>query len=122
MTTEDLTDGENSYLDTPQCLPASGTTFPIGYTPVTCTATDSQSNPASASFEVDVVDMSPPVITVPSDISTNANASAVRPSATATASDLVDGSDPVVCGPASGSVFPVGKTTVTCNASDSQGL
>ncbi len=123
VTTEDLTDGSNSDLDTPQCGPASGTTFPIGQTLVTCTAADSQSNSASASFEVDVVDMSPPVITVPSDISTNANTlGGATVGYSATASDLVDGSDPVDCGPASGSVFPVGKTTVTCNASDSQGL
>jgi hypothetical protein len=34
------------------CLPASGSTFPIGTTTVSCTATDSSGNSASASFPV----------------------------------------------------------------------
>jgi hypothetical protein len=38
-----------------------------------------------------------------------------------TATDAVDGPRPVMCVPASGSVFPVGKTTVTCAASDTSG-
>jgi uncharacterized repeat protein (TIGR01451 family) len=41
------------------CLPASGSTFPIGVTTVTCTATDASLNPSAAcSFEVTVVDLS----------------------------------------------------------------
>jgi len=38
-----------------------------------------------------------------------------------TAADNLDGSVPVTCGPASGSTFPVGVTTVECSASDSAG-
>ena len=34
------------------CSPASGTTFPLGATPVTCTARDAQSREASCSFNV----------------------------------------------------------------------
>ncbi|HKC82839.1 MAG TPA: HYR domain-containing protein, partial [bacterium] len=36
------------------CVPASGSTFPIGTTTVTCTATDTHGNTSSASFTVDV--------------------------------------------------------------------
>jgi hypothetical protein len=38
-----------------------------------------------------------------------------------TATDLVDPAPSVVCSPASGSTFPVGKTTVTCTATDATG-
>ena len=37
------------------CAPASGSTFPIGETAVTCTATDSNGNTASATFKVIVL-------------------------------------------------------------------
>ena len=38
-----------------------------------------------------------------------------------TASDVVDGSVVVSCFPRSGSLFPIGRTTVTCRAEDSSG-
>jgi hypothetical protein len=44
------------------CAPASGSTFPIGATLVTCTATDDASNTATATFSVSVTDTVPPVI------------------------------------------------------------
>jgi outer membrane protein assembly factor BamB len=37
------------------CAPASGSTFPIGETTVTCTATDGAGNTASATFKVTVL-------------------------------------------------------------------
>lgn len=46
----DLVDGAVA----PACSRASGSTFPIGDTTVTCTATDAHGNPASASFGVHV--------------------------------------------------------------------
>ena len=39
---------------TVSCAPASGTAFPLGDTPVTCTATDAQSRTASCGFTVTV--------------------------------------------------------------------
>jgi hypothetical protein len=36
------------------CSPASGSTFPVGTTPVTCTATDASQNASSAAFDVTV--------------------------------------------------------------------
>ena len=40
---------------------------------------------------------------------------------TAAAEDAVDGPVPVTCDPASGSLFPLGTTKVTCTATDSSG-
>ena len=48
-----------------------------------------------------------------------AGAVATYPSPTAT--DAVDSTPSVTCSPASGSVFPLGSTTVTCMASDDAG-
>jgi hypothetical protein len=51
--TATATDDQDGAL-TPTCEPASWTTFPIGATTVTCTATDATGNTGSASFEVTV--------------------------------------------------------------------
>jgi len=45
------------------CSKASGATFPIGATTVTCTATDGDAHTASASFTVTVLDTTTPVVT-----------------------------------------------------------
>jgi O-glycosyl hydrolase len=103
------------------CLPASGATFPLGVTTVTCTASDTRANTGGASFTVTVRDTTPPVITVPA----NTNLGATGPGGaiftyTATAVDAVDGSVAVTCVPPSGSTFPIGTTTVTCSAADTR--
>jgi hypothetical protein len=46
---------------TPSCAPASGGTFPIGATTVTCTATDHAGNSGSDTAVMRVVDTTPPV-------------------------------------------------------------
>ncbi|MBI4199822.1 MAG: HYR domain-containing protein, partial [Chloroflexi bacterium] len=48
---------------TPTCAPASGSTFPLGTTTVTCSATDGAGNTGSANFTVTVQDTTPPTIT-----------------------------------------------------------
>jgi hypothetical protein len=109
---------------TPSCSPSSGSTFPVGKTKVTCTATDSHGNTGSASFNVTVnlVDTTPPVITVPSNLSVNTpDPAGIAVSYTATATDNLDGPLTPSCTPASGAVFPVGTTTVTCTAKDAHG-
>ena len=108
----------------------SGTTvFPIGATTVTCTATDSFDNTATKSFQVTVKDESPPVIAPIANVTTPATGpSGATATFSATATDLVDGTDPVTCTDSSGTVtsgttvFRVGTTTVTCNATDTLGL
>jgi hypothetical protein len=46
----------------PLCTPASGSTFPLGTTTVTCTAKDGAGNGASKSFKFTVQDATPPDI------------------------------------------------------------
>ena len=68
------------------------------------------------------IDKTPPVLTVPSKITANATSPAgavVTYSVTAT--DNLDPNPIVSCTPASGSTFPIGTTTVNCNASDAAG-
>ena len=107
---------------TATCSPASGSTFPVGATTVTCSATDTDGNVGSESFTVTVVDTTAPVITVPAGITAEAaSAGGAVVTFTATASDGIDGSLAATCTPASGSVFPLGTTTVSCSATDSSG-
>ncbi|SFS09377.1 Ig-like domain (group 3) [Microbacterium sp. cf046] len=114
----DLVDGSV----TTTCLPASGSTFPLGNTTVTCTAADERGNTGSNSFTVSVVDTTAPAISVPGTTTAEATGSTGAPvSYVATASDAVDGSVTPTCLPASGSTFGLGTTTVTCNAMDAAG-
>jgi len=105
------------------CDKNAGDTFPVGTTTVTCTAKDKAGNKADNTFTVTVVDKTAPVVSVPADITvtaTSANGAAATYTP-GTATDLVDGSVPTTCTPASGSVFPLGTTTVTCTAKDRAG-
>ena len=45
------------------CVPPSGSLFPLGVTPVTCTATDMSGNVAMCVFNVTIQDTTPPVVT-----------------------------------------------------------
>jgi HYR domain-containing protein len=105
------------------CTPASGSTFPLGTTTVTCTATDEAGNTGKATFTVEVQDWTKPVVAVPPDITTEATGpSGATVSYTGvTAEDDVDGPVTATCTTESGSVFPLGTTTVTCSASDKAG-
>jgi hypothetical protein len=102
------------------CSPASGASFPIGSTTVTCTSSDSTGHVATTTFRVIVSDRTPPVITVPADITAEAT-STVGAAVTYTfgASDPDDAVSASSCTPASGATFALGVTTVTCNATDS---
>src|SRR5204862_3250487 len=92
---------------------------PVGTTTVSLQATDAAGNTATGSFSVTVRDATPPTLALPSDITAEATSAAgavvtFAPSST----DNVDGSEAVVCDPPSGSVFPLGTTTVRCSATD----
>jgi hypothetical protein len=103
-------------------VPPSGSTFIIGTTTVTCTATDLSGNAGSASFIVTVRDGTAPLLTVPADITVAATSLAgAVVTFSATANDDVDGAINPTCTPASGSTFPFGETIVTCTATDSSG-
>lgn len=111
------------------CAPTSGSDFALAAapvkqltTPVQCSATDSASNTATATFNVTVQDTTAPVMTLPLSLAIEATgpegAIADFPART---SDAVDGDGVAACVPASGSVFGLATTVVTCNASDARG-
>jgi hypothetical protein len=104
---------------TAMCSPASGSFFPVGATTVTC-ATDAG---PSCSFTVTVNDTQAPTINCPPNV--------IQPFSPGQSSAIVNYPAPTTsdncpnvvatCSPASGSVFPVGTTTVTCTATDATG-
>jgi hypothetical protein len=101
------------------CTPPSGSFFPVGTTMVTC---NTQAGP-SCSFNVTVNDTEPPMITCPANVVAvgNPGDSGVQvcfPDPTVT--DNCPGVT-VMCTPPSGSIVPVGSTTVTCTATDASG-
>jgi hypothetical protein len=114
----DLVDGSVAVT----CSPASGSTFPFGTTTVNCSATDTHNNTATGSFNVTVVDQTPPALNLPGDMAVTAlNASGAKVNFSASANDVVDGPATVTCSPAGGSWFPIGVTVVNCSAVDSHG-
>jgi hypothetical protein len=105
------------------CAPASGSNFVMGLTKVDCSSTDQADNTATGSFLVQVGDTAGPVIASHADVTAEATSSsgAAVSYTNPTANDAVDGPVAVTCAPASGGNFPLGDTTITCNAQDSQG-
>jgi rhamnogalacturonan endolyase len=100
----------------------SGSTFVIGTTQVTVTATDSAGNTATATFNVTVGDKTGPVLSLPPDVFVEAtNASGAVATFAATAEDAVGGPIQVSLSAQSGSVFPLGTTNVNATATDAAG-
>ena len=98
------------------CSPASGSTFNLGTTRVTCIAYDSQGNAGIGTFNVTV--SNGPVLTLPPNITAEAtSAGGATVSYTVTATD----SATISCSPPSGSLFGLGTTTVNCTATASTG-
>jgi hypothetical protein len=79
-------------------------------------------NEGECTFVVNVVDLTPPVITCPADttLECTGDGGAVLEFA-ATATDQCDPNPKVESNPPSGSTFPLGETTVTCTATDASG-
>jgi hypothetical protein len=101
------------------CSPASGSSFPLGTTNVTCDANSDK----SCDFFVTVIDTQPPSITVPENLTivgTNPGVPLVVNYMAPQASDNCPG---VVynCDPPAGDEFPIGDSTVTCTATDAAG-
>lgn len=91
------------------CTPASGSTFRLGQTQVTCSP--------GGTFNVTIVDTTAPALLLPANIVTQDPVV----SYTASAQDLVDGSVAITCTPQSGSTFAEGTTVVQCSAADTRG-
>jgi hypothetical protein len=100
---------------------ALGSSYPIGITTITWSASDASDNTASALQTVAVHDGDAPNVIVPADFQVNAAdpvGSVVNFSVSAT--DNV-GVTSLSCDRMSGGIFPVGSTLVTCVAIDAQG-
>jgi hypothetical protein len=104
------------------CVPAPGSTFPLGSASVVCAAADAFGNQGGATFTVKVQDTTKPVLTLPANITVDATSpSGAVVTYVASASDIVSGVVPVVCSKASGTTFPIGTTVVSCTATDGAG-
>ena len=123
-TASDDTDGPRPV----SCTPGSGSTFPLGSTSVTCTATDLAGHQAEASFTVAVHDTTAPTLVTPDPHSVYASsalgASDSDPGVVAfvqaaSATDIVD-PHPVV-GSNIHSLLPVGTTVISFYARDFSG-
>ena len=109
-------------LLTPVCTPASGSSFAVGSTEVSCTATDAHGNSASTTFSIVVTDTTAPDLSVADVVGVEATGpDGAAVTYDASAADLVDGSVAVTCVPVSGSTFALGLTTVSCSATDAHG-
>lgn len=90
-------------------------------TNVVITITDSGGLTNSLSFSFTALDITPPVIATPADITVVSDASGhAVVNYSATANDAIDGARAVTFSPASGSTFNTGTTTVTCTSTDTQ--
>jgi large repetitive protein len=106
------------------CTPATGSSFNLGTTTVTCTVNDAASNPASSTFTIKVLDTQLPSLTCPANIVTDESSpgsgSTTVSYTTPTPADNCP--SPVIsCNPVSGASYPVGTTTVICTTTDAAG-
>jgi hypothetical protein len=102
----------------------SGNKFPVGTTTVTYSVTDAHGNSSSANQTVTVIDNTAPVISCPASITIESTCptGAIATYATPTATDnCAVQSVTRGAGLASGSVFPIGTSTVTHTATDIHG-
>jgi hypothetical protein len=119
-----LSDGTDNCAGVTQSAdPASGSVFPVGMTSVTVTATDASGNTDTCVFTITVIDNEPPVADCPANILVDTDPGECE---AVVLFELPTGSDncPSVtqsASPASGSVFPVGVTSVTVTATDASG-
>jgi hypothetical protein len=102
--------------------PASGSTFPIGTTPVEVIATDASGNADTCYFDVTVSDADPPVALCPGDINVDNDAGQCG----AIVSFAIDATDncsgvTVSANPPSGTFFGIGSTPVMVIAVDASG-
>lgn len=117
-TATDAVDG----TDPVTCLPASGATFALGSTTVTCTSTDRAGNSATVDFPVSVRDTTAPALTLPDPVTLDATSpTGTTVGFTTSAVDVVDGTTAVTCDPASGATFAIGTSTVRCTSTDAAG-
>lgn len=115
---------DNCSISSATVSPTSFGCGNIGNNTVTLHVTDPAGNSANCNATVNIVDNTPPTISCPSNISlsnTGGQCGRAVSYATPTASDNCSYTLARTAGPASGSTFPVGTTTVTYVATDPSG-
>ncbi len=95
--------------------------FPLGTTPVTCTATDASGNSNACTFNVVVRDTTPPRVHCENLSVTTSNPAGERVFYQFSTIDEVDPSVIVMCKPPQGSLFPPGTSNVLCSSLDHSG-
>ncbi|MGZ3437003.1 MAG: HYR domain-containing protein [Gemmatimonadaceae bacterium] len=97
--------------------------YPVGVTTITWTAKDDAGNTSSATETVTVLDVEAPVFGLSAQSLLEFNATSPSGANVSFNTSVTDnvGVTALSCEPASGSLFPVGHTTVTCTASDAAG-
>ncbi len=111
----------------PSCAPLPNTLLSLGAHTVTCTATDAAHNATTTTFTINIVDTTPPVLTVPAALTLSttgsglpaSNASIAAFLGSAVAHDIVDLTVNVTNN--APAVFPLGTTVVTFIATDASG-
>ncbi|MCH8992977.1 MAG: HYR domain-containing protein, partial [Acidobacteria bacterium] len=113
---------DNCAIDSIWCEPPSGSFFPGGVTVVSCFARDLAGLIGTCTFNLTVPDQQRPVAECPDDISvsTDADTCGAAVAFTIGATDNCPGVS-VAATPPSGSVFPLGPTTVAVVATDAAG-
>jgi hypothetical protein len=122
--TATATDNEDATPPAVTCSPASGSTFPLGTTKVSCSATDDGRLTTKGSFLVTVQDTTAPRLADRADIgvTTNDPSGASVDYGNPNVVEAVDPHPTTSCGPIdSGGFFPVGTTTITCTSRDASG-
>ena len=94
-----------------QCMPMSGSVFPLNTTIVRCSAVDAHHNSAYGEIKV-TVGLGTPPLPIPADIT----AEATGPNGA-----KVTYTSSITCTPPSGSTFPLGVTDVLCTMGDMNG-
>jgi hypothetical protein len=84
-------------------------------------ASDVAGHTAASEAVTVVIDRTAPELTVPADITAEANGTAALVVFEVSATDNHDGPSPVACTAPSGVAFPVGRTVVECMATDAAG-
>ena len=93
-----------------------------GQTKLKFFATDTIGNVGNVQTEIYTIDKTKPIVSVPSDITTESTSSSgAIVTYIATAHDNLDEDVTPTCSPISGSTFPIGNTAVNCKATDNAG-
>jgi hypothetical protein len=109
--------GDPTYVS---CSHRSGELFPLMTTTVDCSATDDFGNSVKDSFDIVVADTTAPVLDV-HDLTVFGTKEGAAVRYDMKVSDAVDPEAKADCAPSSGSLFPVGISTVNCSTADRYG-